>query len=115
MISVYFILRKKYPCSWESPHYYLGHYWDEIYEKLDNKSGLLCVRIVVHLTPSADFRSSSGLTERSQTCHQYSQALLHGNKFIYQAMPRMLTLWFEIAEHANVLEALKDKKATRKK
>jgi serine/threonine-protein kinase ATR len=29
----------------------------------------------------------------------YGSALQHGHKHIYQAMPRMLTVWFEYGNH----------------
>jgi serine/threonine-protein kinase ATR len=33
-----------------------------------------------------------------QTCFMYIQALQHGVKYIYQTMPRMLTLWLDLGE-----------------
>ncbi|WVW85570.1 hypothetical protein I302_107608 [Kwoniella bestiolae CBS 10118] len=33
------------------------------------------------------------------TCQQYSLALQHGVKYIYQTMPRMLTLWLDLGEN----------------
>ena len=46
--------------------------------------------------------SNVALTRRAsfnyQTCHMYCQALQHGVKYIYQTMPRMLTLWLDLGE-----------------
>ena len=60
-------------------------------------------------TPNLNNRMFSGLaafmeTERRaaysvHTCHYYILALKHGVKYIYQTMPRMLTLWLDLGEH----------------
>lgn len=36
-----------------------------------------------------------------QTCHYYLQALRYGVKYIYQTMPRLLTLWLDLGESAD--------------
>ena len=35
------------------------------------------------------------------TCSYYLQALRFGVKYIYRTMPRMLTLWLDLAESNN--------------
>lgn len=52
----------------------------------------------------------SGHGERAETCKLFSLALSHGTKFIYQAMPRMLTIWLEMGETAELLKIMKVKK-----
>jgi hypothetical protein len=37
----------------------------------------------------------------------------HGNKYIYQAMPRMLTIWLDMGEHPEVLRLNSPKKKAR--
>ena len=37
----------------------------------------------------------SCLTYLSKVIENYGNALIHGNKYIYQTMPRLLTLWFD--------------------
>ncbi|WVO13494.1 hypothetical protein L204_101114 [Cryptococcus depauperatus] len=59
----------------ESPYYHLGHYYDTI--SSDSVQKLQC---------------------HYHTCHYYALALKHGVKYIYQTMPRMLTLWLDIGE-----------------
>jgi len=55
-----------------------------------------------HRNKSEDLLTSSELTFSAsfnhQTCFLYVQALQHGVKYIYQTMPRMLTLWLDLGE-----------------
>ncbi|EIW68190.1 hypothetical protein TREMEDRAFT_32442 [Tremella mesenterica DSM 1558] len=44
----------------------------------------------IQLAPTAQYNY--------HTCHNYIQALLHGVKYIYQTMPRMLTIWLDLGE-----------------
>ncbi|ORY85369.1 hypothetical protein BCR35DRAFT_264576 [Leucosporidium creatinivorum] len=67
--------------DWESPHYYLGRYCDEQYKSLGQT---LAKRELTFMQP---------------TVKHFATALTHGTKFIYQAMPRMLTLWLEFGEN----------------
>ncbi|OCF42201.1 serine/threonine-protein kinase ATR [Kwoniella heveanensis CBS 569] len=59
----------------ESPYYHLGHYYDSM-------SGTPEQMAIFHY----------------HTCHYYCLALRHGVKYIYQTMPRMLTLWLDLGE-----------------
>ena len=45
-----------------------------------------------------------------QTVKLFCLALSHGTKFIYQAMPRMLTIWLELGERPEVLRSVKVKR-----
>ncbi|OCF57218.1 hypothetical protein L486_04674 [Kwoniella mangroviensis CBS 10435] len=62
----------------ESPYYHLGHYYDSLIG-----------------TPEQICRAAF----HYHTCHSYSLALQHGVKYIYQTMPRMLTLWLDLGEN----------------
>ncbi|WVR00045.1 hypothetical protein IAU59_007187 [Kwoniella sp. CBS 9459] len=59
----------------ESPYYHLGHYYDSMLGTSDQMA-------IFHF----------------HTCHYYCLALRHGVKYIYQTMPRMLTLWLDLGE-----------------
>lgn len=102
--------------SWESPYYYLGQYYNLQYEKLARKEGfkpaVQCVSPpLLTLCISTDvICGTSGLQDRSETCKLFSLALSHGTKFIYQAMPRMLTIWLELGETSELLKIMKVKK-----
>lgn len=64
----------------------------------------------LELCSASDAFRNSGLIYRTYTCKSFSQALTLGTKYIYQAMPRMLTIWLEIGEHESVLRVSKEKK-----
>lgn len=38
------------------------------------------------------------------TVRAYVRAIKHGQKFIYQTVPRLLTLWLDIGEHREMSE-----------
>nr|XP_031859926.1 uncharacterized protein CI109_004533 [Kwoniella shandongensis]KAA5526998.1 hypothetical protein CI109_004533 [Kwoniella shandongensis] len=59
----------------ESPYYHLGHYYDS-------------------MTGSPEQMA----TFHYYTCFNYVLALQHGVKYIYQTMPRMLTIWLDLGE-----------------
>lgn len=97
--------------SWESPYYFLGHYWDLVFQdaaKKPSKTAFLAfVAARAAFKPLADLKFDSSLPPRRETVKQFSHALAHGTKYIYQTMPRMLTIWFELGEQADLQRALK--------
>jgi len=36
------------------------------------------------------------------TIRSFSRAILHGSKFVYQTVPRMLTIWLDLGEDKNL-------------
>ncbi|KAL7422782.1 hypothetical protein Q5752_002077 [Cryptotrichosporon argae] len=61
----------------ESPFYHLGHYYDMLTE----------------------FCSPESVPKYHQfTCQNYVEALHYGVKYIYQTMPRLLTIWLDLGE-----------------
>ena len=48
---------------------------------------------------------------RVQTVKLYLAALNRGTKFIFQTLPRTLTIWLELGERPGVLEGIKTKPA----
>ncbi|KAJ4486427.1 latcripin-1 [Lentinula lateritia] len=73
--------------NWESGQYYLGQFQDECYKNL----------------PIAE-RSSRGLKMNLSTIRAYAEAINLGTKYIYQTVPRLLTLWLDLGEDAKVAE-----------
>lgn len=67
----------------EKLHYYFGRYYDRI------------------------FMASDGLVEEQymqrayDVCSHYSRALQVGSKFVYNAMPRLLTIWLELGTYVS--------------
>ncbi|KAG1768696.1 hypothetical protein EDD22DRAFT_1041450 [Suillus occidentalis] len=67
--------------GWESAFYHLGHFQDQCYRNL-----------------STDDKSSRGIKMNFQTIKCFTEAATYGNKFVYQTIPRLLTLWLDIGE-----------------
>ncbi|GAA5921352.1 hypothetical protein JCM1841_002451 [Sporobolomyces salmonicolor] len=85
--------------NWESPLYYLGHFWDQMADANDR-------RAPGHQQKRSPVNSRNA-SMRVQVVKMFSKALGLGTKFIYQAMPRMLTIWLEIAEHPSLVQYAK--------
>ncbi|KAE9410202.1 hypothetical protein BT96DRAFT_913020 [Gymnopus androsaceus JB14] len=71
--------------DWESGHYYLGKFQDECFKNL----------------PTAE-RPTRGLRMNLSTVKAYADAINLGTKYIYQTVPRLLTLWLDLGEDAQV-------------
>ena len=48
------------------------------------------------------FTMSSGLRMRLSTIRCFTKAMKYGNKFIYQTVPRLLTIWLDMGEDPTV-------------
>jgi hypothetical protein len=48
------------------------------------------------------FTLGSGLRMRLSTIRCFTKAMKYGNKFIYQTVPRLLTIWLDMGEDATV-------------
>ncbi|XP_063432068.1 serine/threonine-protein kinase ATR-like [Mytilus trossulus] len=62
--------------DWEEGHFYLAQYYDKIMTTLFEEN-----------TAKGDFIY--------HVIRNFGQSLLHGNQYIYQSMPRLLSLWLE--------------------
>ncbi|KAG0147580.1 hypothetical protein CROQUDRAFT_76465 [Cronartium quercuum f. sp. fusiforme G11] len=88
--------------DWSSPYYYFGRFYDEKATELINKA----TRTATAMSPLApDYMY--------HCCRNFVRSLTYGTKFIYQALPRMLTLYFSLGEHEDIVRVLKS--AERKK
>ncbi|KAG0703892.1 hypothetical protein DFH29DRAFT_981716 [Suillus ampliporus] len=67
--------------EWESAFYHLGHFQDQCYRNL-----------------STEDKSSRGIKMNFQTIKCFTEAAAYGNKFVYQTIPRLLTLWLDMGE-----------------
>lgn len=47
-----------------------------------------------------------------QTVRAFSKAIMHGSKFIYQTVPRLLTIWLDSGQDANIVAKDSFKKMT---
>ncbi|TPX39347.1 hypothetical protein SeMB42_g06371 [Synchytrium endobioticum] len=75
--------------NWEKGHFYLGRFFNKMYEQhkdMDRKRGNGTNSMSVQLCAFAYY-----------VCKYYGTALVYGAKYIYQTMPKMLTVWLDYA------------------
>lgn len=68
----------------ESAYFHLGHFHDQWFKQL----------------PSSD--DERGVRMNLHTVREYSKAMMHGSKYVYQAIPRILTLWLDGGENSKI-------------
>ncbi|KAJ1308398.1 hypothetical protein OPQ81_004104 [Rhizoctonia solani] len=78
--------------QWESPHFRLGQYYDDAFKNLDVRAQL-----------------SRGASMNMFTCKYYVEAMKFGSKYIYQTMPRLLTIWADMAQLEYIVACERDK------
>ncbi|KAH9060944.1 hypothetical protein EDB87DRAFT_1723684 [Lactarius vividus] len=71
--------------KWESGMFYYGKYQDRCFDTI----------------PPGDPKIR-GLRMRLSTVRCFTKAMKYGNKFIYQTVPRLLTIWLDMGEDATV-------------
>ncbi|KAH9464248.1 hypothetical protein Pst134EB_003780 [Puccinia striiformis f. sp. tritici] len=92
--------------SWASSYYYFGRFYDERASQV-----VPCAK-----TPSAQ-KNSSRIAVAEYTyhcCKNFQKSLTFGTKFIYQALPRLLTLYFSFGEHPDLLTVFKSAEKKKK-
>ncbi|KAG7097441.1 hypothetical protein E1B28_004786 [Marasmius oreades] len=72
--------------TWESGHFYVGRFQDQNWKNLPHNERL----------------SSRGLKMNNYTIRSYIKAIRLGSKYVYQTVPRLLTLWLDLGEVENV-------------
>lgn len=100
----------KFDKKWEKGYFYLAKYYEYLLS-------------VSHPEATSAMGEEGGallLNRKFQThlialMNNYVLALEHGTKFVFQSLPRLLTLWFEYGElfHSETLRASKVNKALR--
>jgi len=92
-------------CSWEAVYFHWGLYLDR---SLTRKSVQDIEAKDFELSVHANLHYASTLTIRRYVNHvnvvvrQYGNSLLNGSKYLYQTLPRMLTLWLDLGERAEL-------------
>ncbi|KAL6309800.1 hypothetical protein BKA93DRAFT_723405 [Sparassis latifolia] len=74
--------------KWESGQFYLGQFQDECYKALSREDQL-----------------NRGMRMNLQTVRNYVKAMRYGSKYIYQTVPRVLTLWMDMGEDGNIAKS----------
>ncbi|KAF7302261.1 hypothetical protein MIND_00793200 [Mycena indigotica] len=67
--------------DWESCHFHLGRFHDDCFKNL-----------------SKEDQASRGLRMNASTVKSYARAIRNGSKYVYQTVPRLLTIWLDLAE-----------------
>jgi len=79
---------------WEKCYFYVARYYHKLYEMEKNKEDR-------NPTERGQIRLANFL---SQICKHYGLALMYGTKYIYQSLPRLLTIWLDYGVNPKVLE-----------
>ncbi|KAA8650030.1 protein kinase MEC1 [Aspergillus tanneri] len=83
---------------WEKAHYYLGKHYNKILES--EKAKPLGKEAQIYLSGEAS----------KLVIDNYLRSLAHGNKYVFQSLPKVLTLWLE---HASAVDQPFDPKRVR--
>ncbi|GAA6058026.1 hypothetical protein JCM3770_003979 [Rhodotorula araucariae] len=86
--------------NWESPSYHLGHFYDRLADSLEKKQP--------KNKPNRYAADIAGY--RSHVVKLFCKSVANGTKYIYQALPRLLTIWLEMGERPVLIEHLKSKR-----
>jgi serine/threonine-protein kinase ATR len=82
--------------KWEKSHYLLGHYYNRLLEHEESKPA----------NRQKDTYLQGELTRLVCTC--YLRSLSYGNKYIYETLPRVLTLWLDFGATVNLVVSTKE-------
>ncbi|KAJ3367313.1 serine/threonine-protein kinase M1, partial [Kappamyces sp. JEL0680] len=90
LISAMTSLTKEYP-QWEKAQFLLGRYYNRVYEFEKKHQDALLENPMGRTTTSAAHIIVL-------ICKQYARSLTLGSKYLYEAMPRMLSLWLDLGD-----------------
>jgi len=79
---------------WEKCYFYVARYYHKLYEMEKNKEDR-------NPTDRGQIRLANFL---SQICKHYGLALMYGTKYIYQSLPRLLTIWLDYGVNVKINE-----------
>ncbi|KAJ7055002.1 hypothetical protein C8F01DRAFT_1160647 [Mycena amicta] len=71
--------------DWESCHFHLGRFHDDCYRNL-----------------SKEDKALRGLRMNASTVKSFARAIRNGSKYVYQTVPRLLTIWLDVGEDRKV-------------
>jgi serine/threonine-protein kinase ATR len=91
--------------EWDKGYFALAQYLDKMYSEAKKRQSY---------APPTNKKQKTGSDQpRSKSPHElyvrqiitnYGQALKHGHSYLFQCLPRILTLWFEFGDHVEQLE-----------
>lgn len=85
--------------KWEKSHYLLGHYYNRLLEHEETKP---------HNRQKEAYLTGE-LTKLVCTC--YLRSLNYGNKYLYETLPRLLTLWLDFGATVSIVIATTEDRA----
>lgn len=85
--------------KWEKSHYLLGHFYNRLLEHEESKPP----------NRQKEAYLSGELTK--SVCICYLRSLQYGNKYLYETLPRVLTLWLDFGANFAIVTAPRDEKA----
>lgn len=86
MIIAFFLNLIKDQDEWEKGHFFLGKYYNRLYEKEKEK-----------LKHNKSLNVSQLLHLGQLVCKEFSKSLVNGSKYLYESLPRLLTIWMDAA------------------
>ena len=91
--------------SWEAVYFHWGLYLDrsltrKSVQDIEAKDFELCVH--ANLCYASILTISRYVNHVSVVVRQYGNSLLNGSKYLYQTLPRMLTLWLDLGERVEL-------------
>jgi serine/threonine-protein kinase ATR len=75
--------------GWEKTHYYLGRHYNNLLESQKN------------LPPDRQDETYLSGEMATLVIANYLRSLTHGTKYVYQTLPRILTLWLDLGSQVN--------------
>jgi serine/threonine-protein kinase ATR len=85
--------------KWEKSHYLLGHYYNRLLEHEESKPP----------NRQKDTYINGELTK--SVCICYLRSLQYGNKYLYETLPRVLTLWLDFGATVAIVMTGKEERA----
>jgi serine/threonine-protein kinase ATR len=91
--------------SWEAVYFHWGLYLDRSLTRksvqgIEAKDFELCV--YTNLCNVSTLTNPRYVNHVNVVVRQYGNSLLNGSKYLYQTLPRMLTLWLDLGERAEL-------------
>ncbi|GAA5994714.1 protein kinase MEC1 [Rhodotorula paludigena] len=96
-----FVECSKLAPNWESPCYELGHFYDSIAMALEKKQP----------KHKPNRYAAEVASYRSHVVKLFCKSVASGTKYIYQALPRLLTIWLEMGEKPAILDFSKARRS----
>jgi serine/threonine-protein kinase ATR len=85
--------------SWENAHFHLGSYYDQRMASGKFSRYTICKKCFIDFDP--DVSDTVNVTQ----CYQRSLQL--GSKYVFQTVPRLLTLWLDFGASKSIVKAEK--------